>query len=881
MRTRVFWFVVALSPLTAWAGEAQFQTLDQYTRIQIPVTGASTYRMISGQNGETTVVIDRVSPTWLQGLNSAQDNRVKGAKVQAVGLDKVELQLQFQDSNTESFAYLQGGKLVLDIWKSEGKSFDNRTLASVNTVGSTKAAAANKQKKSAQATSAATLSSKAKLNSGAKPAVRGRSLASLPKMERDESVKPLNRDTNIFQRFLLPMPALSIPSVGASIALPPKADIDALWKFEKGNPATVEGKSFEFAKKLYAEKKYGLAIKTIQIIQRDEPNSPHLDEVRFLEALSFRKLGEVEKSEGLVARGESLLEELGSIRRKDGSLMPYQGAIRFYFAQKEYMKGNWLQAILHLEYVAQIMSASDGNFPYVQVMLADAYSRVNQPRRAERVFRYLVEKFPNHTVGKEAKYRIANLLAQEKNYERVIEEGESAIEAYPEHEKNRAEVVFQIAEASFWLGQYKRAEKYFQKFTQKYSAQTIAAFAWVRLGEIEELSRGNLAKARTNYLNAKNGYPFSQGDLVATVRLARIDVDKENDPAFVLQGLKGLLKDKSIDGELRHMAELTFIQYLLVTKQVDEAIEASRSGMAKSEGIAFEGYKEKLIQSLYAKLAKLNEEKKYSEALGFYEKEKKWIDAKGPETFSILAEAHRGLGLYATANQMMEKYVREVTGGRMLASVSKNSEYSLSKAKNFFQMGEYAKVLEYLPEVDDAPVVWLRALSEYKVGDKKTAAKIADKAMLNFAAEYTDSELLALFDIQKDRTFQDRDFAKLEKEIRQVKANLDQVSLPLEFNLAEAIWYQKKHNEAIPLYRSILEKEQKGETADRARYHLGMSLIAMNKRDDAVKELTSVAANSQGVWAESAKQELELLNWEKKYSSVLKTLPPSGLGISQ
>lgn len=881
MRTRAFWLVAALIPSIVWANEAQFQTLDQYTRIQIPVTGASTYRLVSGKNGETTVVIDRVSPTWLQSLQSIRDNRVKGAKVQSVGLDRVELQLQFHDSNTESFAYLQGGKLVLDIWKSDSKPTDTRSLASVpqedgnNNKKHTKVAAS--LGKNTPAKSKSTLSR----SLASRKTEKKRSLASLPKVEKDESVKPLNREANIFQRFLLPMPDLIIPSVGSSIALPPKVDIDSLWNFEKGNATTVEGKSFEFAKKLYAEKKYGLAIKTIQIIQRDEPNSPHLDEARLLEAMALRKLAELEKSDTLATRGENLLEELGSIRRKDGSLMPYHGAIRFYFAQKEYKKENWLQSILHLEYVAQIMPSSDSNFPYVQIMLADAYSRVNQPRRAERVFRYLVEKFPNHTVGKEAKYRIANLLAQEKNYERVIEEGEAAIQAYPAYERNRAEVVFQIAEASFWLGQYKRAEKYFQRFTEKYSAKTIAAFAWVRLGEIEELARGNLAKARTNYLNAKNGYPFSQGDLVATVRLARIDVDNENDPDFVLQGLKGLLKDKSIEGELRHMAELTFIQYLLVTKKVDEAIEASKAGMAKSEGIAFEAYKEKLIHSLYSKLEKLNGEKKFNEALAFYEKEKKWIDAKGPETFSLLAEAHRGLGLYATANQMMEKYVRDVTGGRMLASVSKNSEYSLSKAKNYFQMGEYAKVLEFLPEVDEAPVVLLRAQSEFEIGNKRAAARIADKAILDYASDYSDSELLGLLEIQKDRTFQDRDFAKLEKEIRVVKANLDKESLPLEFALAEAIWYQKKHNEAIPLFRANLEKEPKGESSDRARYQLGMSLISMNKRDEAVKELTAVAANSQGVWAESARQELELLNWEKKYSSVLKTLPPSGLGISQ
>jgi tetratricopeptide (TPR) repeat protein len=870
----MFWFIIALLPNIVWANEAQFQSLDQYTRIQIPVTGASTYRMISGKTGETTVSIDRISPTWLQSLQSATDGRVKGVKVISTGLDRVDLQLQFATPNTESFAYLQGGKLVLDIWQQEG--------------------AAKEEAKPAR--SLATVSDKPKKEIGKAPTVRGpqsaenspkkrglasRGLASLPRPKQEESLKPLSKEVNIFQRFMIPMPDLVIPAVGDSIQLPPKGDLDRLWKFAKGDSKTVEGRSFEFAKKLYQEKKYGLAIKTIQIIQRDEKNSPHLDEIRFLEALSFRKLGEIEKSEALLAKGEALLEELGSVRRADGSLMSYHGAIRFYFAQKEYLKGNWLQAIMHLEYVTQMLANTDNNYPYTQIMLADAYARVNQPRRAERVFRFLVEKYGTHVVGKEAKYRIADLLSLEKNYERVIQEGEAAIETSPEYEKNRAEVVFQIGEASFWLGQYKRAEKYFKKFTDKYSAQTIAAFAWVRLGEIAELSRGDLDQARTFYLNAKNGYPFSQGDLVASVRLARIDIEREKDPNFVLKSLGGLLKDKTIENELRYMAELTYIQYLLVTQQVDAAIDASKEGMAKSEGIAFEAYTDKLVKSLYAKFAQLKEEKKFAEALAFYEKEKKWIDLYGAETFAVLADTHKGLGLYATANQMMERYISKVNGdGRMLASVGKNSEYSYSKAKNLFEMGNYAGALEFLPDYEDAKILWLRAEAEYHLGRKKVATPLADKAMATYADEYSDEELVALLEIQKDRSFQDRDFARLEKETRLVMGKLAKESIPLQFSLAEAVWYQKKHNEAIRLYHSALEKQPKGEIADRARYHLGMSYIAMNKREDAVKELTAVAANSQGVWGESAKQELELLQWEKKYSSVLKTLPPSGLGIS-
>jgi TolA-binding protein len=861
MRTRAIWFFLFFIPKLAAANEAQFQTLDQYTRIQIPVTGASTYRLISGKDGEASLTLDRIQMSWIQSLNSSSDARLQKIQVMPVGLDKAEIKFKFADSNTESFAYLQGGKLVIDIWKQDSSVVKAKPSNAV--VG--------KIKKSAPERKLAAVTAPTKIE---------RKLASIPSTKRENPVQALQKDVDIFQKFVLPMPDLVIPPTGESVQLPPKGEIDGLWVFSKGDPKTTEGKSFEFAKKLYNEKKYGLAIKTIQIIQRDEANTPYLEEIKFLEALCFRKLGEIEKSDALAKKGEALLEELGSVRRKDGSLMPFHGSIRFYFAQKEYLKQNWLQSILHLEYVAQITPASDTNYPYIQMMLADSYARVNQPRRAERIFRYLVEKHSKHIVAKEAKYRIADLLALEKNYARVIEEGESALATYPEFERSRAEVIFQIGEASFWLGQYKRAEKYFQLFTKKYSAHTIAAFAWVRLGEISELAKGDIEKARSFYMSAKNGYPFSQGDLVATVRLARVDVDREKDPKFTLQSLKSLLNDKSVDVELRHMANLAYIQYLLVTKEVDEAIEASRDGMAKSEGVAYQAYNKNLVNSLYAKLEQLKEEKKFTEALAFYKREQKWIDLYGPETFSVLADTHKGLGLFATANDLMAKYLNGSAKGRMIASLGKNSEFALEKAKNLFELGDYAGALQNLPDEDDGNILLIRALSEFRLGRKKISYTYAEKALRKDDASFSDSEIESLVEVLNDRSFQERDFVRMENEVKRAKSKLQKESAFLDFALAEATWYQKRHSDAIQLYRNVLAKQDKGELAERAKYHIGLSYIALGKREDAVKELTALVANSQGVWSESAKQELELLQWESKYSSVLKTLPPSGLGIA-
>ena len=60
---------------------------------------------------------------------------------------------------------------------------------------------------------------------------------------------------------------------------------------------------------------------------------------------------------------------------------------------------------------------------------------------------------------------------------------------------------------------------------------------------------------------------------------------------------------------------------------------------------------------------------------------------------------------------------------------------------------------------------------------------------------------------------------------------------------------------------------------------MALSYIALGERMDAVKLLTKLADSSQNIWGESARQELKLIDWEKKYSVILGDLPPMGLGI--
>jgi len=855
MRTRALsWWIATIcffSSFTfALAQEApKLDTLGQLTRLQIPVINGSTFRMLSGKSGELTLVIDRVVPSSLDALSALSDNRVEKISVRPLGLDKAEVVLRFRDAGTESFAYQQGNSLVVDLWK-----------GSAPTALILKPAAA--QKKSAQLP---------------KP-------TRAPAAKKTAQVDPLRIDRDLFQKFFFSMPDLNVTAKDKGLDLPLKFDIAERWKFAAGDKETEEGRGFELAKKLFENKKYGLSLKAIEIVLRDHPKSGHEPELLFLRALAYKKLGETTKADFLEARAEKMFEELGARRDERGEAFPYNRLIMLYFAQKQLRAQNWLAAIQQLEYVSSVTKPVNPEFPYVQMLLADAYGKVNQPRRTERLYRFVTERFPKHVLAKEAAYRTADLLAAGKTYQRVTEEGQAALSSYPEFEKIRPEVLFHMGEAYFWLGNYPKAEKFYRRYIEVAASQTNSSLAWVRLGEIDEVHRSNTNLAREKYLRAKNGYPFSKGDLVATVRLARIDLSVEKEPGFVVRTLNEMLEDKALDWDLRRMAELTLADYLLLTGENEKAIAIASAGMAQTDGAVYELYKLAYQKGLFTRLGALAKQKKYNEALSLYEKEKKWLEAHGAETLKVASGIYKGLGLYGTANKLMERYSNQVAKERSPASfAAQGLMLNRERAANSFAQGAYSEALESLDGAQDPLSLYHRAMSYFRLRQKSLAYAAADRVLPLIKENrdnFTDEMIENVAEILIDRNTSDREFARMGKEVAACRALLGKDNERLAYAAADALWYQRKHKEASQAYRDALEKFPSGLRAERGKYNLGMSLVSLGQREAAVKLLTDLRNSGQSVWAESAKQEIQLIEWEKKYSSVLRTLPPSGLGIS-
>jgi tetratricopeptide (TPR) repeat protein len=308
-------------------------------------------------------------------------------------------------------------------------------------------------------------------------------------------------------------------------------------------------------------------------------------------------------------------------------------------------------------------------------------------------------------------------------------------------------------------------------------------------------------------------------------------------------------------------------------------------GMAQTDGTVYELYKRAYQKGLYTKLNRYVTDKKFADALSLYEREKKWLDGYGPETLRSVAGAYRGLGLYASANKLMDLYGTEAAkhSTRSPSALVRSPQFRRDKATNSFARGAYEETLGFLEGNQDARGSYMRVMSLYRLGKKADSYAAAERVLTlvkTAKGELSDEEIENFADVLIERDETERDFPRMEREVAELRAICAKENERLLFAAADALWYQKRHKDAEKAYRAALEKFPSGIRSDRGRYNLGMSLLALGRRDEAVKLMTDLRNSGQSVWSESANQELQLIEWERKYSSVLRTLPPSGLGIA-
>ena len=313
--------------------------------------------------------------------------------------------------------------------------------------------------------------------------------------------QPFDKKNIVFIRFRTDHPQLSfsayfpenIPDHRHEYVLP------------KGNSEEVE--MVKLAVKLSKENNHALAVKTVDFFEKEYPKSKFANEMYFLKANSFYRLGMEDK-------GRELLQEV--VKRAKGTEIGLQSAA--FLAVQAFNRKEWLFALNAFSTIRKDMPKHPLNWLF-RYGIAECLYQIKQADQAHQEFEWVAEHAPKAQVRAESAFKAGDVYIERNQYamavqaySKAIKNNESALNQYPN-------VLMNLAESFFQLEEYKRAEETFVKYLEHGKNHPNAWRASLRIAELKALNQKQNEASEKAFMATVNSYPMSPGAVISRMRL--------------------------------------------------------------------------------------------------------------------------------------------------------------------------------------------------------------------------------------------------------------------------------------------------------------------------------------------------------------------------
>jgi tetratricopeptide (TPR) repeat protein len=437
---------------------------------------------------------------------------------------------------------------------------------------------------------------------------------------------------------------------------------DAGYKYLEPKPSSFRIEQYvRLALHLYSQGKPALAIRTIDFLERDHPDSNYADEMRFLRANALLRLGLQTEAERLLAK---LVAESGD--------SPEAIHAAIYLALRQLERG---QSLASLEgFLWLIQHHSDHRWGWVfHLGAAEALTALKQTDRAAKEYEWVAENAPDRKSQAEGALRQGDLFLMRLQYDQALASYFKALSRFPEEARTFPSIALNRAETLYGLAQWDRAEHAFKDFLEQNPSYSHGWLATYRLGEILARSEDPAVreKARSWYAETINRYPFSPAAILARLRLLPCGDHGGLDKSAALKFLDedsrkfdgGDEFQTTLYGSLRALARVRTLaafgnEAAAIDAGLDEIAEATIIGEPKN---ILTHYLRVLFRKAVASL--LDQGKKY-EALALYDTQGKKIPPPAPgsppelaqDYLLKLSQAASDLGLAELALKLSDAY---------------------------------------------------------------------------------------------------------------------------------------------------------------------------------------------------------------------------------
>lgn len=848
-------------------------------------------------------------------LKTMKSNLVRGVVINKQAADqKVEVVFQFADTKVESFDYLtdEPSRLILDFYrqaKPEAKAdaglakahkpsaAKNKmaALAKAHVPGSYKQIEKGGRKPAGSElleVTAPSQSTKTDEPDVFSPFQAGSFDGSDPKFERFLMKDYQIREEAIIagrQNIYIPFPMLKMETNRLSEleANPPEYEI-------KEKPAK-ETKEARLILTLAKNGRFGLMLKAADYFLKKYPESNYDEIIRHVVAEAhfalYRKNGTRPDLEDTRKMYHNLLQKYPQSVLSERT--------ELFLAYLDLEERNALETIQSFSKFIQKNPKSsfvDG----AKKALADGYLILNKYPDALKVYEDIRDHSVNPVESIEAQFRMGDVYFSEKQYRKAAETYADVIKKHPGYDAKFPNAYYNMAEAQFWLGQYKESLGNYVAYLRNFPTGSHGGYAMTRVGEVLELLGADQKQVMGAFLESHFRYRGNPGADVALVRMT----------SQRMKGMKDKELRRSIE-EIDHIAEHSTLPDMKQFVTIIKADGFRRRGdyatamkdlmeyyQANPTTASLDVFKKRILGNMANIIRQDVEKGQFLETLKFNGKfANTWLRnlprmdvpyflGRAYEQAGVLGEAEKtfqntydNLKRIAGTQEEKERRVLEFlpsleTVLLRLASVKTaerrwgEAENLLKQIKNINVLDERERVerVERMAEVSEARGDFARAEQNLNILVNEWKGK----------PEVLMSAIQKLGEIRMDQKNYEgamKAFDQIAASKKQAVAISDDVWARNLRARGDVLMAQGQNLAAADIYQQLLDEYEPKRPLGAVRYQVGQIFFTKGDLQNASKVWSRLDGENNQVYRKLAQEKLNHAQWQDEYKRYIKRIP--------
>lgn len=380
---------------------------------------------------------------------------------------------------------------------------------------------------------------------------------------------------------------------------------------------TEESKVASLILALYKKNRLGTLFETFQYFDKKFPNSKYDEIVKNIKAEAYIKVYERDKNKNDYESFRSLYRYL--VETYPDSALAERNTLLLAYSSLEH--GDGAETLRDMQrYLDKYPNSEERD--RVLLAIGESYFLLNKPGDAIQTYEELSKNPVDKVYGVDAAYRIGDIHMGKFAYKAALESYENVQKKYPQFISEFPNAQYNIAEAQFWLKQYKESLNSYIAFLQSFPSSRHGGFAQTRIGELLEILGADQKQIMGAYIEGYFRFPESQGSEVARIRILSRTLKgmSEREKKRALEEMDEITKKSS----LPDMAEFTILikaDGLSSRKEYNPALNLLVSYYQDNPTTAnLNVFKGRILRNISDVLFEQTNSGRYIEALNFYGK---------------------------------------------------------------------------------------------------------------------------------------------------------------------------------------------------------------------------------------------------------------------